>query len=53
VYFDFGSRFEGLLGVTHNGAFLVQHVLASNESKHGWMEEVIFLEDLGMNRPKK
>jgi hypothetical protein len=27
-----------------------QHVLASNESKHGWMDEVYFiLEDFGLD----
>jgi hypothetical protein len=47
------GSFEGLLGVTaHEMAHSwFQHVLASNESKHGWMDEgfTSFLEDLGMN----
>ncbi|WP_158980801.1 MULTISPECIES: M1 family metallopeptidase [unclassified Flavobacterium] len=47
------GKFEGLLGVTaHEMAHSwFQHVLASNESKHGWMDEgfTSFLEDLGMN----
>lgn len=45
--------FEGLLGVTaHEMAHSwFQHVLASNESKHGWMDEgfTSFLEDYGLN----
>jgi aminopeptidase N len=45
--------FEGLLGVTaHEMAHSwFQHVLASNESKHGWMDEgfTSFLEDFGLN----
>ncbi|MFV8368878.1 M1 family metallopeptidase [Flavobacterium sp. LB2R40] len=47
------GSFDGLLGVTaHEMAHSwFQHVLASNESKHGWMDEgfTSFLEDLGMN----
>ncbi len=47
------GKFEGLLGVTaHELAHSwFQHVLASNESKHGWMDEgfTSFLEDLGLN----
>lgn len=44
---------DGLLGVTaHEMAHSwFQHVLASNESKHGWMDEgfTSFLEDYGLN----
>jgi len=47
------GSFDGLLGVTaHEMAHSwFQHVLANNESKHGWMDEgfTSFLEDLGMN----
>jgi hypothetical protein len=47
------GKFEGLVGVTaHEMAHSwFQHVLASNESKHSWMDEgfTSFLEDLGMN----
>ncbi|RTY76414.1 MULTISPECIES: M1 family metallopeptidase [unclassified Flavobacterium] len=47
------GSFEGLLGVTaHEMAHSwFQHVLASNESKHGWMDEgfTSFLEDFGLN----
>ncbi len=47
------GTFEGLLGVTaHEMAHSwFQHILASNESKHGWMDEgfTSFLEDLGLN----
>ena len=47
------GTFEGLLGVTaHEMAHSwFQHVLASNESKHGWMDEgfTSFLEDFGLN----
>ena len=47
------GSFEGLLGVTaHEMAHSwFQHVLASNESKNGWMDEgfTSFLEDYGMN----
>lgn len=47
------GKFEGLLGVTaHEMAHSwFQHVLASNESKHGWMDEgfTSFLEDYGLN----
>lgn len=47
------GEFDGLLGVTaHEMAHSwFQHVLASNESKHGWMDEgfTSFLEDTGLN----
>jgi len=47
------GTFEGLVGVTAHemGHSWFQHVLASNESKHGWMDEgfTSFIEDLGMN----
>ncbi|MNS29922.1 Aminopeptidase N [compost metagenome] len=47
------GNFEGLLGVTgHEMAHSwFQHILASNESKHGWMDEgfTSFLEDYGLN----
>jgi hypothetical protein len=47
------GTFEGLLGVTaHEMAHSwFQQVLASNESKHGWMDEgfTSFLEDFGLN----
>lgn len=47
------GEFDGLLGVTaHEMAHSwFQHVLASNESKHGWMDEgfTSFLEDSGLN----
>ena len=47
------GKFDGLLGVTaHEMAHSwFQHVLASNESKHGWMDEgfTSFLEDYGLN----
>ena len=47
------GTFDGLVGViAHEMAHSwFQHVLASNESKHGWMDEgfTSFLEDLGMN----
>ncbi len=47
------GTFEGLVGVTaHELAHSwFQHVLGTNESKHGWMDEgfASFLEDLGMN----
>jgi hypothetical protein len=45
--------YDGLIGVIgHEMAHSwFQHVLASNESKHGWLDEgfTSFLEDLGMN----
>lgn len=45
--------FDGLLGVTaHEMAHSwFQHVLATNESEHGWMDEgfTSFLEDTGLN----
>jgi hypothetical protein len=47
------GTYEGLLGVIgHEMAHSwFQHVLATNESKHGWMDEgfTSFLEDLGLN----
>jgi hypothetical protein len=47
------GSFEGLVGVTAHemGHSWFQHVLASNESKHGWMDEgfTSFIEDLAMN----
>ena len=47
------GTYEGLIGVTaHEMAHSwFQHVLASNESKHGWMDEgfASFLEDFGLN----
>jgi hypothetical protein len=47
------GTFEGLVGVTAHemGHSWFQHVLASNESKHGWMDEgfTTFIEDLVMN----
>lgn len=47
------GEFDGLLGVTaHEMAHSwFQHVLATNESKHGWMDEgfTSFLEDSGLN----
>ena len=47
------GAYEGLIGViAHEMAHSwFQHVLASNESKHSWMDEgfTSFLEDLGMN----
>lgn len=48
------GKFDGLLGVTaHEMAHSwFQHILASNESKHGWMDEgfTSFLEDTGLNQ---
>ena len=48
------GTFEGLLGVTaHELAHSwFQHVLASNESKHGWMDEgfTSFIEDYALNQ---
>ncbi|MGK4566499.1 M1 family metallopeptidase [Flavobacterium sp. 3HN19-14] len=47
------GTYEGILGTTaHEMAHSwFQHILASNESKHGWMDEgfTTFLEDIGMN----
>ncbi len=47
------GSYEGLIGViAHEMAHSwFQHLLATNESKHGWMDEgfTSFLEDLGMN----
>ncbi len=47
------GTFDGLIGViAHEMAHSwFQFVLASNESKHGWMDEgfTSYLEDLGMN----
>ena len=48
------GSFEGLLGVTaHELAHSwFQHVLATNESKHGWMDEgfTSFIEDYALNQ---
>ena len=47
------GTYDGLLGVIAHemGHSWFQHILASNESKHGWMDEgfTSFIEDLGMN----
>jgi hypothetical protein len=47
------GTYDGLIGViAHEMAHSwFQHVLASNESKHGWMDEgfTSYLEDLGVN----
>ena len=47
------GTYDGLIGViSHEMAHSwFQHILASNESKHGWMDEgfATFIEDLGMN----
>lgn len=47
------GTFEGLIGVIAHemGHSWFQHILASNESKHGWMDEgfTSYIEDLGMN----
>ena len=47
------GSFEGLVGVTAHemGHSWFQHILASNESKHSWMDEgfTSFIEDLAMN----
>jgi hypothetical protein len=47
------GTYEGILGTTaHEMAHSwFQHILATNESKHSWMDEgfTSFLEDLGMN----
>ncbi len=47
------GKFEGLLGVaTHElGHSWFQHILASNESKHPWMDEgfTSYIEDLALN----
>jgi Peptidase family M1 domain len=47
------GKYEGLLGVIAHemGHSWFQHVLASNESKHGWMDEgfTSFIEDYGLN----
>ena len=48
------GSFDGLVGVTaHEMAHSwFQHILATNESKHGWMDEgfATFIEDLGVNQ---
>ncbi|MDR6969094.1 hypothetical protein J2X31_003120 [Flavobacterium arsenatis] len=48
------GSFEGLVGVTaHEMAHSwFQHILATNESKHGWMDEgfATFIEDLAVNQ---
>ncbi|NMH28444.1 M1 family metallopeptidase [Flavobacterium silvaticum] len=45
---------DGLIGVTAHemGHSWFQHILGSNESKHGWMDEgfTSFLEDYGLNK---
>jgi len=47
------GTFEGLVGVIAHemGHSWFQHVLATNESKHSWMDEgfTSFIEDLGVN----
>jgi hypothetical protein len=47
------GKFDGLLGVTaHEMAHSwFQHILATNEGKHGWMDEgfTSFIEDLALN----
>ena len=47
------GTFEGLVGVIAHemGHSWFQHILASNESKHPWMDEgfTSFIEDLGVN----
>ncbi|OYU79839.1 MAG: peptidase M1 [Flavobacterium sp. BFFFF1] len=47
------GKFDGLLGVTTHelGHSWFQHILASNESKHGWMDEgfTSFIEDSALN----
>lgn len=47
------GSFDGLVGVTAHemGHSWFQHVLATNESKHGWMDEgfTSFIEDLAIN----
>lgn len=47
------GKFEGLVGVIAHemGHSWFQHILASNESKHPWMDEgfTSFIEDLGLN----
>jgi uncharacterized cupredoxin-like copper-binding protein len=47
------GTFEGLVGVIAHemGHSWFQHILASNESKHPWMDEgfTSFIEDLGLN----
>ena len=47
------GTFDGLVGVIAHemGHSWFQHVLATNESKHPWMDEgfTTFIEDLGMN----
>lgn len=48
-----GSKYEGLVGVTAHefGHSWFQHILASNESEHGWMDEgfTTYIEDLAMH----
>lgn len=48
-----GRKYEGLVGVTAHefGHSWFQHILASNESKHGWMDEgfTSYAEDLAMD----
>ena len=48
------GSFEGLVGVMAHemGHSWFQHILATNESKHGWMDEgfTTFIEDLAVNQ---
>ncbi|MHA3788533.1 M1 family metallopeptidase [Flavobacterium hauense] len=48
-----GKKYEGLVSVTAHefGHSWFQHVLASNESEHGWMDEgfTTYIEDLAMH----
>lgn len=48
-----GHNYEGLVSVTAHefGHSWFQHILASNESKHGWMDEgfTSYIEDLAMH----
>ncbi|PZR23929.1 MAG: peptidase M1 [Flavobacterium psychrophilum] len=48
-----GNKYEGLVGVTAHefGHSWFQHILASNESEHGWMDEgfTTYIEDLAMH----
>jgi hypothetical protein len=47
-----GHKYEGLVGVTAHefGHSWFQHILASNETEHGWMDEgfTTYIEDLAM-----
>jgi hypothetical protein len=48
-----GSKYEGLVSVTAHefGHSWFQHILASNENEHGWMDEgfTTYIEDLAMH----